>query len=386
MRTVSAMGAVLCLTLAACGGGSGNTEPAPTLSITLSTNSIESGTSAQASASIGGSPASDVTWSSSNEAVASVTSTGVVTGALAGSAIIHATSGSSTGQVSVTVVPGAPASMTIVAGDGQSGPPGSQLSTPLCTNVKDAAGNLIIGAIVSYSVTTGGGQLADPTTPETGADGIAISGLWTLGSSTGTQTVTASSAGAGSVTFTAIAAAAPSVLSVTLPTNPVVSGNSVQASASIGGSPAPDVMWSSSNPAVASISSNGRVSGALQGNATIHATSGNSTAQVVVTVVPGPAARVSIYAGGGQAGAAGSQLGDPLCTQVYDAAGNLLIGVQVSYAVASGGGHVGSPAAPATDASGIAISGLWTLGPARGPQTVLASSGTGSVTFTATAQ
>jgi adhesin/invasin len=105
----------------------------------------------------------------------------------------------------VTVVPGAPASIIIYAGNNQSGPRGSQLSDPLCTNVLDAAGNLIVGAVVSYVVATGGGVLASPTTPETDASGIAISGLWTLGPDAGPQTVTASSPGTGSVTFTATA-------------------------------------------------------------------------------------------------------------------------------------------------------------------------------------
>jgi len=203
MRIVT--GAAFCLTLAACGGSGSNTEPSSSLSITLPTNPIPSGTSVQAAASISGSPAPNVTWSSSNSPVASVSSTGVITGALEGSAIIRATSGSVTGQISVSVVPGAPATITIYAGDGQSGPAGSQLAGPLCTNVLDAAGNMIVGATVSYSVTTGGGQLGDPTAPQTDASGIAISGLWTLGSVVGTQTVTASSVGAGSVTFTATA-------------------------------------------------------------------------------------------------------------------------------------------------------------------------------------
>jgi hypothetical protein len=192
MRTVSAMGAAFCVTLAACGGGS-NTEPSPSLSITVPTNPIASGTSVQASASIDGSPASNVTWSSSNSAVASVGSTGLITGALKGSAIIHATSGSSTGGISVTVIPGAPASVTIFSGNGQSGPAGSLLPDPLSTNVKDAAG-------------TGGGQLGIiAIAPQTDADGIATSGFWTLGPAAGTQTVVASSAGASSVTFTATA-------------------------------------------------------------------------------------------------------------------------------------------------------------------------------------
>jgi alpha-amylase len=384
MRTASAMGAALCLTLAACGGGSGsNTEPPPSVSITVPTNPIASGTAVQASASIDGSPASNVTWSSSNSGVASVSSTGLITGALAGSATIHATSGSSTGEISVTVVPGAPASMVIVAGDGQSGPAGSQLSVPLCTSVKDAAGNLIVGATVSYTVMTGGGQLADPTAPTTGADGIAISGLWTLGPAAGTQTVVASSAGAGSVTFTATA---QSSMTITAATNSIASGTSVQASASVGGSPVSDLTWTSSNPEIASVSSTGSITGALVGVAIIHATSGTSTGQISVTVIPGAPARVRVFAGQGQTGPAGSQLRDPLCTTVEDAAGNLIVGVRVSYTVASGGGQLGAPTAPVTDGAGIAISGLWTLGSTTGDQTVSASAtGAASVTFTATA-
>jgi Bacterial Ig-like domain (group 2) len=277
-------------------------------------------------------------------------------------------------------------SIAITAGNGQFGPKGSRLSDPLCTNVKDAAGNLIIGAVVSYVVATGGGVLAGPTDPETDASGIAISGLWTLGPAVGEQTVTASSPGAGSVTFTATATEPPPTLEITLPTPTIASGTSVQATATINGSPAPNVTWSSSNPTVASVSS-GLITGARVGSATITATSGGLTGHAAVTVIPGAPASITIYAGNGQSGPAGAQLSDPLCTNVLDAAGNLIVGAVVSYVVATGGGMLASPTNPVTDASGIAISGLWTLGPATGPQTVTASSpGAGSVTFTATAQ
>jgi hypothetical protein len=151
----------------------------------------------------GGGALSNVIWSSLNSLIATVSSTGQVTGILKGTAVIVATSGSSSGSVMVTVVPGAPATVVIYAGNGQLGPHGSQLKDPLCTNVKDAAGNLIIDATVSYSIVTGGGTLAAPTSPATDPSGIAISGLWTLGSGTGTQTVMASSSGATSVTFSA---------------------------------------------------------------------------------------------------------------------------------------------------------------------------------------
>lgn len=98
-----------------------------------------------------------------------------------------------------------PASIVIYLGNGQNGAAGSQLPDPLCTNVLDAAGHLLHGVMVTYMVVSGGGTISDPTTPSTDANGIATSGLWTLGSGKGAQTVTATAAGAGSVTFTATA-------------------------------------------------------------------------------------------------------------------------------------------------------------------------------------
>lgn len=100
-----------------------------------------------------------------------------------------------------------------------------------------------------------------------------------------------------------------------------------------------------------------------------------------------PPASIVIYSGNGQTGTAGSQLGDPLCTNVLDAAGHRLHGIVVTYTVASGGGAIGFPTTPSTDPTGIATSGLWTLGTGTGAQTVTASAaGAGSVTFTATAR
>jgi hypothetical protein len=113
----------------------------------------------------------------------------------------------------------------------------------------------------------------------------------------------------------------------------------------------------------------------------------NTTAppQVATTQV---ATRITIYTGDGQTGPKGSVLGQPLCTNVLDASGRLMYGVTVTYTVATGGGQLQPPTSVATDGSGIATSGLWTLGPATGIQTVTASTAgvVASVTFTATAQ
>jgi len=121
--------------------------------------------------------------------------------------------------------------------------------------------------------------------------------------------------------------------------------------------------------------------------ATISATAGGVTGQILVIVAPGPPASVVIYSGEGQVGNKGTVLADPLCVLVKDARGYLMPGVVATYVVTTGGGTLSSPTAPRTDASGIATSGLWSLGALVGQQTIVASvSGAGSVTFHATAQ
>jgi len=189
--------------LLAC-GGSGGTAPTPTLSINIANTTIVSGTSEQASAVLSdGSTPTGVTWSTTNSLIAAVNN-GLITATKKGVATITATSGTRTSQVQVSVVPGPVVSVVVYSGNNQTGAIGSQLPAPLCTNVLDAAGNLIIGATVTYTVATGGGQLASPTAPQTDPSGIATSGLWTLGSVSGDQTVTAT-VGSANVVFTATA-------------------------------------------------------------------------------------------------------------------------------------------------------------------------------------
>jgi hypothetical protein len=95
---------------------------------------------------------------------------------------------------------------------------------------------------------------------------------------------------------------------------------------------------------------------------------------------------VTIFSGDRQAGNRGSKLTDPLCVLVTDAAGNPVTGIVATYIVATGGGTLNQPTAPATAFNGVATSGLWDLGSLVGEQTVTASvAGVGSVTFKATA-
>lgn len=218
MRVPIAVGSALSILLGAFGcssGGGGGGEPtgpaAPQTSVvvTLPSSTLTSRQPVQAVAIlVTGStsvPALTVHWSSDNSDVASVNASGLITGERAGSARISATAEGKTGFVQVTVIPGAPVSVVVYVGNNQTGTAGSALRDPLCTNVKDAAGNLVIGAMVTYTVTTGGGQILDPRAAATDGGGISTSGQWVLGSAGGPQTVTATSPGATSTVFTATA-------------------------------------------------------------------------------------------------------------------------------------------------------------------------------------
>jgi hypothetical protein len=114
----------------------------------------------------------------------------------------------------------------------------------------------------------------------------------------------------------------------------------------------------------------------------------SSTSPPATPGTPRAAFRITIYAGNDQSGPKASELPAPLCTNVFDSQGGLMTGVMVTYSVTTGGGHMQPPASVATDANGISTSGLWTLGPAAGIQTVTASTAgvTQTVTFNATAQ
>jgi len=98
--------------------------------------------------------------------------------------------------------PATPHALTKVSGEGQEGFPGSALAEPFVVKVLDQNGSAVAGAVVTFSVTAGGGTLS-PTTATTDTNGRARSTL-TLGPDLGTNTVTATVEGLEPVTFTAI--------------------------------------------------------------------------------------------------------------------------------------------------------------------------------------
>ena len=112
-------------------------------------------------------------------------------------------------------------------------------------------------------------------------------------------------------------------------------------------------------------------------------TSGTSRGIITITVTPGAAAAMVAHLGDGQTGTPGGALPVAPAVRVSDAFGNLVAAADVTFAVTGGGGTVTGPSATTTS-EGIATVGSWTLGTA-GANTLQASSGLLSVSFTATA-
>ena len=106
-----------------------------------------------------------------------------------------------------TVLPGSAASVVIVSGDNQTGPPGSRLAGDLIVQVLDASGNPVPNAAVTWVVAVGGGSVT-PENSTTDANGHATT-QWTLGQSPGGGRVDAVVSGVGVVSFRSTVPAPP---------------------------------------------------------------------------------------------------------------------------------------------------------------------------------
>ena len=98
-----------------------------------------------------------------------------------------------------------PASIAVAGNPATTGVVGTALATPLTVVVRNAGGEPIPQAPVTFAVTSGGGTLG-ATSALTDTAGRA-STTWTLGPTAGTQTTTATATGLAPVTFTVAASA-----------------------------------------------------------------------------------------------------------------------------------------------------------------------------------
>jgi len=102
-----------------------------------------------------------------------------------------------------------PCTLEAFSGDGQTGRIGAALSDPVAIRVVDSNDTPVLGALILWEVTSGGGSLLPDCIPSTcpngGTNPAGINeAVWTLGGVAGTQTVKATSLlAAGEVVFTA---------------------------------------------------------------------------------------------------------------------------------------------------------------------------------------
>jgi large repetitive protein len=115
-----------------------------------------------------------------------------------------------------TATAGSAAGVSIVSGNGQTGPVATELPGALVVQVRDAANNPVPAVAVAWVVGAGGGSVT-PSTSNTDASGQA-SATWTLGAAPGPNTLSAVVSGIGVAEFSASATGgAPARLSLATP-------------------------------------------------------------------------------------------------------------------------------------------------------------------------
>ncbi|MDH3456358.1 MAG: Ig-like domain-containing protein [Gemmatimonadota bacterium] len=234
------------------------------------------------------------TWTSSNNAVATVSASGSVTAVANGTAMVTATAGSASASATVTVAQ-VPAQVAKLGGDAQSAQVTSVLTDSLAIAINDRLGVAIGSANVNFSVSTDGGSVS-PASATTDASGR-VATQWTFGTTSGGHTVTATPAsGAGSAQFagTANPDVADAIASVSgdlqtglintaLP-NPLV----VEVSDQYGnGVEAIDVTFSTTDGSVAPTTVATGADGLAQATWTLGPTEGLQTAQASVAGLTG---------------------------------------------------------------------------------------------------
>src|SRR6266571_4834515 len=258
------------------------TVPVASVTVTPSSATILVGATVQLTATpkdSAGNPLSGttVTWASSGTAVATVSASGLVTGKTAGSATMTATAGGKSGTAAVTVAPVpvasvmvTPSSATILVG----------ATVQVTATPKDSAGNPLSGATVTWA--SSGTAVAT----------VSASGLVT-GKTAGSATITATAGGKSGTAAVTVAPVPVASVTVAPSSATILVGATVQLTATPKDSAGNllsgrTVTWSTSVPAVATVSSSGVVTGVATGSAAITATSEGKNGTSAITVVTPP--------------------------------------------------------------------------------------------------
>src|SRR5581483_890581 len=328
-------------------------------------------------------------------------------GTAAGSNTLTATSAGLAGSPVVfhaTGLAGSAGSMTANGGDGQTATVNTAVATDPSVLVTDAHGNPVQGVAVTFTVATGGGAVTGAHAT-TNASGVATVGSWTLGTTAGDNTLSATATGLPTVTFDATGTSdsaanldqnagdnqsatvntnvtAPSVIVTDAYGNPV-QGVTVTFSVASGGGSATGTTRVTNAAGIATVGS-WKLGTAAGANSLSASSTGLGTATFTATGTPDAATTVSVSSGDNQSATVDTALATDPVALVTDQFGNPVEGVPVTFGVASGGGSV-TGANATSDVNGLVAVGSWTLGTTAGLNSLAASSaGLTSATFHAT--
>jgi uncharacterized protein YjdB len=261
-----------------------------------------------------------VTWSTANAAVATVSSTGLVTGISIGEATITATSEGQTGSATIRVqapavasVVVSPASLDLVVAD----------TSRLTLVGRDAGGAVVPGLTVAWRSLAAGVATVD-------AGGLV------RGVAPGTTFVVGQVGTLEDSASVVVTAAAPTVGSVSVAPDPVsvAAGDTTRLTATVhdtdGNEMTATVTWSSSSAAVATVNTSGLVTGVAAGTAFIRAVVGDvsDSAAVTVTAPSSSVSRVEVVPDSANL-SSGQRL--QLEARLFDAGGNPLSGREVDW-------------------------------------------------------
>ena len=298
---------------------------------------------------------------------------------------VLAACGSSTEPKKKDVVP---ATITPQSTDTIRATVGAVVTTPLTVTVKNAAGEAIDSATVTFAVATGGGSLS-ATSVITNANGQA-STTWTLGKAPGIQSVTATVGSLAAVTFPAVASvgAAAAIAKVAGDAQTATVGATLLIAPSVKisdafGNPVPNVLVTftvaSGGGSITVGSANTDATGVAKvgswklgpsaGANTLVATAGALTTTFAATATVGTAAVITLS----PVGPAELDIGQTvaLTPRVVDGSGNVLTNPTVTYATSNGG------------VASVSSTGVITA-VGGGTATITATSGPATATFAVT--
>jgi trimeric autotransporter adhesin len=308
--------------LTSCGGDSTGPKNVGTVNVVPAQDTIPVGGTVSLSATLldkDGHPVSGTTifWNTENASVAAVSSNGTVTAIAPGTVRIAASAAGVSGFARITVVPELVASVRVT-------PTTAVLSVGQTVHLQaeplDATGNPLPGRNVTWSSANTNVVSVDNTGLVTAVGTGATSVTATSEGKTGSAAVAV-----GAPTAASIAVAPTSVSATVGQTSQLTATVRDSNNAIISGAP---VGWSIDHTNIASVSSNGLVTGLSAGSATITASSGNARATVPVTISAVPANAVIV-----SPSSATLLIGQrqQLSATVTDASGNPLTGRSINW-------------------------------------------------------